>query len=112
MNNIHPIFAETLDRFVSGGSRGNQSFVAEAVRGRREDANQLVDAGVRFIRQGIEGRLDRAFLQDFAKGLHDQIGDLVGLMQRDLDNAHLPLEGAAVDLAELDQIITKLEMRP
>lgn len=108
-SHAHPIFADVLDRYTSGGSRAHKSFVSEAVRGRKAQAHELLDAGVRFLRYGIEARVDRNYLIDTAKGLYDEVSSLVGLMRKDLSDERLPTEGAEVDCAELEAVIAKLE---
>ena len=95
--------------YRSGGSIANRSFVAEAIKGRRCEALQLADEGVRFLQHGLEAGVCKLFLADTAKGLHDQISDLVGIMRRDLDRENLPTDGAEVDLSELDAMIAKIE---
>ena len=86
-------------------TRRDQRFVDLAVRERRQDAVEFLDAGLRFLRSGLDAKADRAFLIDTAKGLHDAVSNLVGGMRKDLDDAYLPTEGADIDLSELDGII-------
>jgi hypothetical protein len=80
-----------------------------AVDGRREDANRFLAAGLTMLERGMDAGVDRDFLDDAARGLHDAMSNLDARMQRDMDEAGLFDEYACLDLSELDAIIARLK---
>jgi len=79
-----------------------------AIDGRREDANRFLAAGCLMLERGMEAGVDRDFLDDSARGLHDAMSNLDARMQRDMDEAGLFDEYTCMDLSELDAIISRL----
>lgn len=90
-------------------TKKDQRFVREAVWGRVNDTQHMVDNGVRFVRAMIDAGADPNFIDDTARGLHDVATKLLAGMRRDLDDAYLPIEAADIELTELEQLITTLE---
>jgi len=88
--------------------RRDQRFTDLAVSGRRQEAERFLSYGLWMLQAGIDAGVDKAFLSDTAKGLHDAIGDMVGGMSTDLDNAHLETSAAEIDCSELDALIKEI----
>jgi hypothetical protein len=79
-----------------------------AIDGRREDANRFLAAGLLMLERGIEAGVDRDFLDDAARSMHDAMSNLDARMQKDMDEAGLFYEYQCLDLSELDAIIARL----
>jgi len=80
----------------------------EEVKGCREDVNAFYLDGLAMLRRGRDAKLDNDALDRMARALHDAVGDLVGKMERTLDNAGCNLEPAQVDRAELDAFLEEV----
>ena len=89
--------------------RRDQRFTGMAVSGRRAEAERFLRYGLWMLQAGLDTGVDKAFLADTARGLHDAIGNMVGTMATDLDNAHLETSAAEIDRAELDALIEEIE---
>lgn len=79
-----------------------RSFAWESVKGIREDVQAFYLDGLAMLRRGKAAGIDADALDRMARALHDTIGDLVGKMERTLDEACCNLDPAQVDRAELD----------
>jgi hypothetical protein len=95
-------------KFDQRGVANHQAFIRETVKARHEDAWQMLSDGVTFLRRALEARADRDYLRDTARGLHDAVSDLIGGMQRDLDEEHMDYDWVSLDMAELDLLIERL----
>src|SRR4029077_17947794 len=80
-----------------------------AVDGRREDANRFLAAGLTMLERGMDAGVDRDFLDDAARGLHDAMSNIIRRMRLDLDEAGCDERDADIDLSELDALITRLK---
>lgn len=85
------------------------SFAWESVKGRREDVNAFYLDGLAMLRRGKDAGIDKDALYRMACALHDAIGDLVGKMERTLDNAGCNLDPAQVDRSELDAFLESVK---
>lgn len=86
-----------------------QRVAAMAVEGRRQDAARMLSMGMAFLQAARDAGARSNFLSDAARGLYDELGDLIGTMERDLDNEHLVSDGAQVDRSELLALIESID---
>jgi hypothetical protein len=61
-------------------------FTRAATGERRADLDTLLDEGVRFLTACADAGMSSGFVVDTAKGLHDELSNLMGAIDRDLDN--------------------------
>lgn len=75
---------------------------------RHAEAFAFLTAGEDFIERGRAAGVPASYLHDFARGLRDEVNNLVGAMERNLDQAGLSTDFAAIDLRDLDALILRL----
>ena len=83
-------------------------FTQAAVDERKEDAMRFFCVSLEMIEQGLDLGVDRSFLLDTARGLHDALSDLNHAMARDLDDVGLEVLDERIDLSDLRQVISGL----
>ena len=65
-------------------------FTLAATAERRADLDSLLDEGVRFLTACKHAGMPAAFVSDSAKGLHDELANLMAGIDRDLDDVGEP----------------------
>jgi hypothetical protein len=79
-------------------------FTLAACAERRADLDSLLDEGVRFYQACKFAGMPAAFIVDAAKGLHDQLSNLMAAIDRDLDEVGEP-PAPPLEMCELDDLI-------
>ena len=82
-----------------------RGFTRDAVDFRRDEVVRFLAAGMDFIAKGQLAGIPSDYLDDFARGLKDEVSNAVGDMRRDLDNAGADPDAADVDVSELDVLL-------
>lgn len=91
---------------IEGANAIQRRLVADAVHFRREDARRFYTAMLDGLRLGMA--CNAGGLTEIALHLSDAMSDLIGGMEKDLDNAGLDTDAAKIDTAELDALIAKM----
>ena len=100
--------------FLSNPRAAGRAFELHAARGLAEQAEDrkrrlpaILDSLVRAHRDLLELGCDRAFMSDALDGLRDEISNIEGQCDRDMDEAGLGGDGP-VDYADLDALRAKV----
>ena len=88
----------------------DQSNAWETVKGQREEVNAFYLEGLAMLRHGKAAGIDKDALYRMACALYDAVGDLVGKMERTLDEAGTTnFDPAQVDRSELDAFLESVK---
>jgi hypothetical protein len=83
-------------------------FAQAAVDERKEDAMRFFCVALEMIEQGLDLGINRDFLLDTARGLHDALADINHGLAHDLDEVGLEVLDERIDLSDLRQVIAGL----
>ena len=78
-------------------------FTLAATAERRADLDSLLDEGTRFFRACKDAGMPAAFVSDSAKGLHDELSNLMAGIDRDLDDVGEP-PAPPLEICELKEL--------
>jgi hypothetical protein len=73
---------------------------------RRADLDSLLDEGVRFLSACAFAGMPADYVVDAAKGLHDQLSNLMAAIDRDLDEVGEP-PAPPLEMCELEELFLK-----
>lgn len=79
MTTLHPFRTATLHSIA-------RRFTLASADERRADCNTLLDEGVRFLYACRDVGMAACWIDETARGLHDQLSKLMGQIDRDLDD--------------------------
>ena len=79
-------------------------FTLAATAERRADLDTLLDEGVRFLSACASAGMPDAYVVDAAKGLHDELSNLMAAINRDLDDVGEPA-APPLEMCELNDLI-------
>jgi len=78
-------------------------FTLAATAERRADLDSILDEGVRFLTACKDAGMPADYIDDAAKGLHDQLSILFAGINRDLDDVGEP-EAPPLEMCELEEL--------
>jgi hypothetical protein len=78
-------------------------FTLAATAERRSDLDSLLDEGVRFLTACKHAGMPAAFVSDTARGLHDELSNLLAGIDRDLDDVGEP-PAPPLEMCELKEL--------
>jgi hypothetical protein len=70
---------------------------------RRADLDSILDEGVRFLTACKDAGMPADYIDDAAKGLHDELSKLFAGINRDLDDVGEP-EAPPLEMCELEEL--------
>jgi hypothetical protein len=79
-------------------------FTLAATAERRADCDSLLDEGVRFLTACAHAGMPAAYIVDSAKGLRDELSNLMAQINRDLDDVG-EVAAPPLEMSELDDLI-------
>jgi len=78
-------------------------FTRAAVAERRADLDSILDEGVRWLQACGFAGMPATYIDDTARGLHDQLSNLMAAIDRDLDEVGEP-PAPPLELCELEEL--------
>jgi hypothetical protein len=78
-------------------------FTLAATAERRADLDSLLDEGVRFLTACKHAGMPAAYVSDTARGLHDELSNLLAGIDRDLDDVAEP-PAPPLEMCELKEL--------
>jgi len=78
-------------------------FTLAATAERRADLDSILDEGVRFLQACKFAGMPADYVDDTARGLHDQLSNLMAAIDRDLDEVGEP-PAPPLEMCELEEL--------